>query len=462
MEESRSRRWPRRALRAAAIVALIGVSVGYGILVNSRHLFPYSLLKHGFKTLVPRQAALRLPGKSAEPPPDSVQKLVHFPYLRGYRSPTEGGGPIRAYDKALAEDGLNFFSSGHAPAAILMDMDGKIVKTWTVDVPKAFPGLALDDQKEHDREKVLRRAHLFPDGGIVAMFEEIGLVRLDSQSHVLWTWRAKTHHDLFVADDGEIWTIFHEKRVVPELHRDDPVWDDSIAEISPDGKLVRRVSLIECFARSRYVPLLLNIDPNDDDVFHTNSVFVLDGSLADRWSAFRRGNVLVSIKRLNTVAVIDVASGQVVWALNGQWYGQHSARLSAKAHLLLFDNLGSMRRASRVLEIDPFTQELLWSYGAREGQSLISEIIGFVERLPGGNTLIAETNYGRVLEVAPDSRIAWEFVNPFRIPKKNEPGKELVAVVYFMERVSRRQAFLNSSGGTPPEPETKASGSAGR
>ena len=121
-----------------------------------------------------------------------------------------------------------------------------------------------------------------------------------------------------------------------------------------------------------------------------------------------------------------------------------------------------MRRASRVLEIDPFTQELLWSYGAREGQSLISEIIGFVERLPGGNTLIAETNYGRVLEVAPDSRIAWEFVNPFRISKKNEPDKELVAVVYFMERVSRRQAFLNSSGGTPPEPETKASGSAGR
>jgi arylsulfotransferase ASST len=461
MEESRSRRWPLRVLRAAAIVALIGISIGYGILVNSRHLFPYSLLKHGFKTLVPRQAALRLPGKPAERPPDSVEKLAHFPYLRGYRPPTEGGGPIREYDKALAEDGLNFFSSGHAPAAILMDMDGKIVKTWTVDALRAFPGLAPDKEKP-DREKILRRAHLYPDGGIVAMFEEIGLVRLDSQSNVLWTWRGKTHHDLFVADDGGIWAIFHEKRVVPELHRDSPVWDDSIAEVSPDGKQVRRFSLIECFARSRYAPLLLNVDPNDEDVFHTNSVVVLDGSLADRWSAFRRGNVLVSIKRINTVAVIDPSIGQVVWALNGQWYGQHSARLSAKAHLLVFDNLGSMRRASRVLEIDPFTQELLWSYGAREGEKLISEIIGFVERLPGGNTLIAETNYGRVIEVTPDSRIAWEFVNPFRIPKKNEPGKELVAVVYFMERVSRRQPFLNSPSGAPPESETKASGPAGR
>ncbi|HEY6930809.1 MAG TPA: arylsulfotransferase family protein [Thermoanaerobaculia bacterium] len=461
MENSRSRRWPRRVLGAIAIVILIGVSVVYGILVQSRHLFPYSLLKHGFQTAAPRRIAHHLlPGKAVDPPPDSVQKLVHFPYLRGYKSPTEGGGPIRVYDKALAEDGLNFFSSGHAPAAVLMDMDGKILKTWTVDVSKAFAGVVLEDKKP-DRDKILRRAHLFPDGGIVAMFEDYGLVRLDPRSNVLWTWRALTHHDFFVAENGEMWAIFHEKRVVPELHREDAVWDDSIAEISPDGKLVKRFSLIECFARSRYAPLLLNTDPRDDDVFHTNSVVVLDGSLADRWSAFRRGNVLVSIKRINTVAVVDAESGQVVWALNGQWYGQHSARLSAKAHLLLFDNLGSMRRASRVLEIDPLTQELLWSYGAREGQSLISEIIGFVERLPRGNTLIAETNYGRVIEVTPDSRIAWEFVNPFRIPKKNEPGKELVAVVYFMERVARSQSFLSSTGGPPPL-ETPASGSPGR
>ena len=445
LEKTRSRGL-RRVLAAAAILGVVIAAVGYGILAQSRRLFPYMLIKHGYQTLLPRKLTRRLAGKPSNAP-DAVQRLVHFPYLRGYRPPKEGG-VIRAYDRTLAQDGLNFFTSGHAPAAILMDMDAKLLKTWTADSKKAFPGLVFD-KKQETNEKILRRAHLLPDGGIVAMFEEIGLVRLDADSRLLWSWRARTHHDFFLADNGEIWTIVHERRVVPELKREEPVWDDAVAELTPDGKVVRRISLIECFARSRYAPMLLNVNPDDEDVFHTNSVTVLDGSLADRWPAFRRGNLLVSIKRLNAVAVVDPDAGQIVWALTGQWYGQHSARLSAKAHLLLFDNLGSMRRASRVLEIDPLTQDLLWSYGARAGQSLISEIIGFVERLSGGNTLITETNYGRVLEVTPDQRVAWEFVNPYRFHKKSEPEKQLVAVVYFMERVPRDQPFLKLQAASP-------------
>jgi len=50
-----------------------------------------------------------------------------------------------------------------------------------------------------------------------------------------------------------------------------------------------------------------------------------------------------------------------------------------------------------------------------------------------GNTLITESNGGRVLEVTPDHRIVWEFVNPNRVGENNE----LTAVVNFMKRIRR-------------------------
>jgi len=69
---------------------------------------------------------------------------------------------------------------------------------------------------------------------------------------------------------------------------------------------------------------------------------------------------------------------------------------------------------------------------------LRSDTMGWVQRLSGGNTLITETNSGRVLEVTPANRVAWEFVNPNRVGKKGE----LTAVVFAMERVSRDLPFF--------------------
>jgi len=39
------------------------------------------------------------------------------------------------------------------------------------------------------------------------------------------------------------------------------------------------------------------------------------------------------------VAILDVASGRIVWALSGRWHKQHEAQL-VDGNLLLFDNLG--------------------------------------------------------------------------------------------------------------------------
>jgi len=194
--------------------------------------------------------------------------------------------------------------------------------------------------------------------------------------------------------------------------------------------------------------------PPGADLFHTNSLEVFDGSLAARWPILRKGNILLSVHHLDTVAILDPDQDRIVWALTGQWRAQHSARWLPTGHLVLFDNFGTMREASRVLEVDPFTQEMLWGFGGVPGQDLLTETAGYVQRLTNGNTLITESNFGRALEVAPDHKLVWEFVNPNRAGQKHE----LVAAIYMIERVPRDLPFLTqASAAVRSEPAAVAS-----
>ena len=110
-----------------------------------------------------------------------------------------------------------------------------------------------------------------------------------------------------------------------------------------------------------------------------------------------------------------------MWALSGAWRAQHSPRILENGRMLLFDNFASMQAgASRVLELDPFTQVIAWRYGEREGESLFTESNGQVERLGNGDTLIVESDAGRAIEVTPGGQTVWEYVNPFRVGERQE------------------------------------------
>src|SRR6185437_13542134 len=95
--------------------------------------------------------------------------------------------------------------------------------------------------------------------------------------------------------------------------------------------------------------------------------------------------------------------------------------------LLVFDNGGAsgygytnpiapkgagalIRPSSRVLEIDPVTLQLVWSYQAPA--NFYSSFIGGAQRLANGDTLITEGVDGRLFEVTPDGKIVWEYVYP--------------------------------------------------
>ena len=124
--------------------------------------------------------------------------------------------------------------------------------------------------------------------------------------------------------------------------------------------------------------------------------------------------------------------------LAGKWRGQHQAQLLGNGNILLLDNYGGNRQApfkldeSEVLEINSLTQEIVWRYGGSDESPFFTHWLGYVQRLPNGNTLVTESSQGRIFEVATEGRIVWEYLNPHRAGDEDK----LIATVMGAQRVS--------------------------
>src|SRR6185295_883586 len=210
----------------------------------------------------------------------------------------------------------------------------------------------------------------------------------------------------------------------------------------------RRISILHAFERSRFRGLLAR-RPAAGDIFHTNTLELLDGRFAARNPVLRKGNVLISVLKMDTIAILDPDREEIVWADTGSFRRQHQPTFLPDGHLLMFDNTGLGGDRSRVIESDPFgaaPERIVWQFGGRPGQELFSKTLGSCQRLAGGNTLITESENGRALEVNPDGRIVWEFRNPHRAGARGE----LVAVLFEMLRLPHDFPFPPGRGTIDP------------
>jgi outer membrane protein assembly factor BamB len=138
------------------------------------------------------------------------------------------------------------------------------------------------------------------------------------------------------------------------------------------------------------------------------------------------GDIVVSFRDISTVAVVDRRTGRITWKLGPPALAQqHAPTPLANGNLLIFDN-GTHRidhpvPHSRVIEVDPATKQIVWSYQERRLFDFFSPYISNAQRLANGNTLICEGNFGRLFEVTRDGLLVWEYVNPYFAPPAGQP-----------------------------------------
>ena len=365
-----------------------------------------------------------------------MDKLLSLPYLGGYhKAPINKGTTI--YKKELVFDGLNFYCSGHAPEAGIMDMEGNVIHTWTYDIlQNLWPNVGLKEESSH-----WRRAYLCENGDLIAIYPDIGIIKLDKNSKLLWSYKCAPHHYIQVTKDNDVFVLTREIHEIPDF-ANKSVRIDFITVLNSKGEFIKKYSLLECFNNSSYAYLLEKKKKRKRrEIFHTNTMHILDGRLEHVSSLFKKGNVVISPIALNCVAIVDLEKKKVVWALEGResglWKGLHETILLDNGNILLFSNQGNTQGfgKSKVIEFNPITEELIWEYTGEKNHPFFSESCGTNQRLPNGNTLITESDNGRAFEVTKGGEIVWEYVSPHRAGSKNE----LIATLLHVERLEREK-----------------------
>jgi len=335
---------------------------------------------------------------------------------------------VVVYDPDRAYAGYTLFAhttdppdarAGEASAILLIDMAGRVVHRWLVGTSAQLPELLPDGDLCYTTRD---RSRIEPGSGGPA-----GLYRLTPSGHVAWRFHCRIDHDFCLMENGHLMLHCIMDKMVPaigpalrrcpyivEVTQDqDVVWEwfgeehlDEIADL--------------CGIRFPLEPTVFAGYPEDNiatllfDWAHNNTCEVLpETPLGRRDARFRAGNILFSYRSLDVIGCIDRQTSEIVWAWGrGVLDGQHQPTMLPNGNILVFDN-GTRRGWSRVVELDPLREEIVWQYAGSPKNSLFSAYISGAQRLPNGNTLITEGGRDRLLEVTLSGETVWEFRSPF-------------------------------------------------
>ena len=375
------------------------------------------------------------------------------------------------YDPQLAWNGYTVLSPLGTPAAIVIDMNGNVVKQW--DGYNSAAG---------------GPARVLPGGVIVGAAganpprqESIEIVQRDFDGKVLWRfdhnermtrgsemiWVLRQHHDWQREDfpagyyspnatpgaGSRTLMLTHTNHVQPKVAATAMLEDDRIIEVSWDGNILWEWAASDHIDEFKFdLAARKTIASASDanaargtfDWLHVNSATYVG---PNRWydagdQRFAPNNVIISSRQASLVAIV-ARDGSIVWQVGPdfsaspelrairQIIGQHHAHLIPKGlpgagNLMIFDNGGASgygnpspialngqgiyaRSTSRVLEIDPVTLKLVWSYTS---PTFFATNISGAQRLPNGNTLVTEGPGGRLFEVTKEGAIVWEYIFP--------------------------------------------------
>lgn len=332
---------------------------------------------------------------------------------------------VAAWDKKRAYGDYTLVTTGFMDSAFLVDMNGMIVHRWNLPFNEAWP----NPTHTHPATRPFTFfdcALVFPNGDLLVQYSALrdtpygyGIAKIDKNAKVIWRFSDNAHHDLYLdEEDGDIYALTHRMVQKPLADLEQlpyPMLADDIVRLSADGKERERIPVLDAFRGTPY-ELLLYHEKNGAlarwDHLHTNSVVKLESRMATKFPMFKAGYLLISIRSLNAIAVIDPVKRKVVWAMIGPWKQQHAAKFLENGNILLFNNAGYVidrKSFSNVLEVNPATQGVMWHYSGTKERPLRSSIVGRVQRLANGNTLIAESMKARILEITRDGDIVWDY-----------------------------------------------------
>lgn len=428
---------PKKEFKNYLLCIIAGLALGFFLGIYRHSLDLSSLMELSGWPIKAEKAITPIPGRwntisnnnrvhrIDDDQANKIQDLLPLGYLSGSQ-PAPDRENVTIYDADRAYNGLNLIVSGHGMEAILIDMEGNELHKWSYDMSRLWPDYKPPEL--HLRGHTFwRRAHLMENGDLFAIFDGIGLIKLDKDSNLIWSLKNGAHHDLHIAAGGHIYLLTRDTHIKQSYNPKKEITEDFISVLDPNGRQLKKISVLDALFNSSYAPLTRRLRWWGD-ILHTNSIELIEDNRSEMPAVFSKGRVLLSIRNLDLVCLMDLETESIVWGESGFWGFQHKPTLLESGNIMVFDNLGLGKR-SRIIEFDPVTREIDWQYGGVENEHFYSRTCGLAQRLQNGNTLITESDPGRAFEITPDKKIVWEFLNPHRAGENDELIATLVEVI---------------------------------
>ncbi len=332
----------------------------------------------------------------------SLESLRSIPYVSWTDEDADGNlSGVTVHDHERAYSGYNLYTND-VDQVYIMDMTGDIVHSWDL------PG------KKH-----CEYAEMLGRGEILVICVNQSVVKLDWSGNVIWEVKGAVNHDFALRRDGSFLISVTE---APRPYRDNLVKFDSLEYYSAQGQLMNIWSTFEELeALQKYhPPLALDNQPEASEksgaiyeYYHLNTIEILPFTpLAKKDKRFQTGNVMLSLRNASTIVILDKNTDKPVWGWGMlELDFQHMPTMLPNGNILIFDN-GTHRGFSRVIEINPLSKEIVWQYQADPPETFFSKWRGSNQRLANGNTLICDSESGRVFEVSLEGEVVWEYWNP--------------------------------------------------
>lgn len=310
-----------------------------------------------------------------------------------------------------------------------------------------FPNFQLFDnygQLVHQKETISKKRKKILENGLIAEFDIDKYLIYNENIELIDSIANPTDytidlHDFVALRNGHYLMILNHKiekdlsNIVEGGQKNAQIINNLLVETDGRGNIFWSWSAID------YLDILdvteaVDLTMNVIDPFHINSIF-----------EDSNGNLLISIRHFDEIALVNKQTKQFIWRFGGQkskknqfsilndeidgfkgFSHQHTASLLSNGNVLLFDN-GNLKpkQYSRAVEYSLNYQNMtatkVWEY--RNNPDIYIFAMGSTYRLENGNTLVGWAKYG-FTEVRPDHTITMQAVsnNPigiFRVQKTN-------------------------------------------
>jgi hypothetical protein len=349
---------------------------------------------------------------------------------------------LRACDRDKAFDGFTLFAPLSGGGEVyLIDLDGEVVHTWQMPYPPGNYGYLTERGTYFYNGKTFEDSNRFISrkpwkGGAV--------LEADWKGRILWEVRHPDHHhDGIRLRNGNVLLI-----CLAQLPRDlitkiqgglsgtehnGEMYGDYLVEMTTSGQTVWEWRTWE------------HLDPGTDSITAVQDpreAWTHANGLAE----LPNGDIVLSFRHISTVIIIDRRTEKIIWKLGAPpLSGQHAPTPLPNGNLLLFDNgphrLDQSMPFSRVIEVELATKQIVWKYQEKREYEFFSPRMSNAQRLPNGNTLICEADFGRLFEVTAEGELVWEYVNPYFNEGPNGLNNRVFhAYRYSAEEIARARA----------------------